>query len=109
MAPPGIANTILFVSILATVCSGRTLHHVSEAHPLASELSSRLAAHAQDARLPLPTPQDIEAIKKVAQILVMLGEQVIPLIIGDYNPPNNINAPAPAVDVPMDSINEDSS
>lgn len=34
-------------------------------------------AHARDARLPLPTPQDIEALRKVAQILAMLGEQVL--------------------------------
>lgn len=55
--------------------------HDEPPHPLAavSELSSRLAAHAQreDARLPLPTPQELEAIKKVAQILVTLGAQVL--------------------------------
>ncbi|KOB69862.1 ABC-type transporter, integral membrane subunit [Operophtera brumata] len=38
--------------------------------------SSLLEPRTQDPRLPIPTPQDIEAIKKVAQILVMLGEQL---------------------------------
>lgn len=37
-------------------------------------LTSRLES--SDSRLGLPTPQEIDAIKKVAQILVMLGEQV---------------------------------
>ncbi|CAG4984257.1 unnamed protein product [Colias eurytheme] len=31
----------------------------------------------------LPTLQDLEALKKVAQVLVMIGEQVIPSIIGN--------------------------
>lgn len=35
------------------------------------------AARTRDARLPLPTPQEIDALRKVAQILAMLGEQVL--------------------------------
>lgn len=56
-----------------------------------SGLSQRLASHSAAAaaaaaadprsgpetRLPLPSPQELDAIKKVAQILIMLGEQVI--------------------------------
>ncbi|XP_041969666.1 uncharacterized protein LOC121726386 isoform X2 [Aricia agestis] len=52
--------------------------------PLAAELSSRVASHAPrlqdaktDARLPLPSPQEIDAIKRVAQMLIMLGGQVL--------------------------------
>ncbi|XP_028167848.1 uncharacterized protein LOC114358164 isoform X2 [Ostrinia furnacalis] len=73
---------LLLVLIVENVWSGPAFYHDPESsHPLSavSGLSSRLAAHAQrdDARLPLPTPQELEAIKKVAQILVMLGEQVL--------------------------------
>ncbi|CAB3236393.1 unnamed protein product [Arctia plantaginis] len=67
---------------------GISMPYQSEGHPLTlvSELTSRLGSHParlQDARLSLPTPQDLEAIKKVAQILIMLGQQVIPAIIGE--------------------------
>ncbi|XP_028167827.1 uncharacterized protein LOC114358144 [Ostrinia furnacalis] len=53
--------------------------------------------------LPLPTSQKLEAIKKVAQILVMLGEQVIPAIIGD--PPSPGNCEGAVEDVPNDIVN----
>lgn len=50
-------------------------------HAVVSDLNSRLASHtprlqAQEPRLPLPSLQELEAIKKVAQILIMLGDQV---------------------------------
>ncbi|XP_032521248.2 uncharacterized protein LOC116773006 isoform X1 [Danaus plexippus] len=62
-----------------------------EHESLASELSSRVMSRtsrlqdvreARDARFPLPSPQDLEAIRKAAQILIMIGEQVIPSITG---------------------------
>ncbi|KAI8425472.1 hypothetical protein MSG28_007217 [Choristoneura fumiferana] len=66
--------------------STNELNHDASSHPSLSELSTRVAPRApllKDSRLPLPGPQDIEAIKKVAQILAMLAEQVIPAIIGE--------------------------
>ncbi|CAH2094209.1 unnamed protein product [Euphydryas editha] len=75
--------------------------------PLTAELSSRVAAHAsrlqepKDPRLPIPTPQDLEAIRKVAQVLVMLGEQVIPALIsgaGSENGSSTTEIPNDLVD-----------
>ncbi|XP_035449789.2 uncharacterized protein LOC118275812 [Spodoptera frugiperda] len=78
---------------------------------LVSELGSRLGAHParlQDARLPLPSPQDLDAIKKVAQILVTLGQQVIPGIIGEPVPaPGGCEPAAGADDVPNDPVTLD--
>uniref|UniRef100_A0A2H1VXW2 SFRICE_020429 n=1 Tax=Spodoptera frugiperda TaxID=7108 RepID=A0A2H1VXW2_SPOFR len=87
---------------------------------LVSELGSRLGAHParlQDARLPLPSPQDLDAIKKVAQILVTLGQQVlgsrysarvIPGIIGEPVPaPGGCEPAAGADDVPTDPVTLD--
>ncbi|KAJ8713775.1 hypothetical protein PYW08_007395 [Mythimna loreyi] len=88
-------------------------------HPLTlvSDLTSRLGTHPsrlQDAaRLslpPLPSSQDLEAIKKVAQILVTLGQQVIPAIIGE---PVSAGFGEPGasgggdVDTPNDPVNID--
>ncbi|XP_060805340.1 uncharacterized protein LOC132902836 [Amyelois transitella] len=73
----------------------------------AADLSSRLAAHTQhvqnipDPRLPVPTPQDIEAIKKVAQILITLGQQVIPAIVGEPTAPSPMNC-----DPPEDAVDD---
>lgn len=52
------------------------LGHGSDLLPPELSHKSRAGQH-PDARLPLPTPQDLQAIKKVAEILVMLGQQVI--------------------------------
>ncbi|KAL4705446.1 hypothetical protein ACJJTC_012833 [Scirpophaga incertulas] len=89
MASAGALSLLALVLFLGQTWSDPVLHHDhdSPSHVVSSikELSTRLAshAHAVDARLPLPTPQEIDAIKKVAQILVMLGEQIIPAIIGE--------------------------
>ncbi|XP_028043532.1 uncharacterized protein LOC114252997 [Bombyx mandarina] len=77
-------------------------------HAVVSDLNSRLASHtprlkAQEPRLPLPSLQELEAIKKVAQILIMLGDQVIPAIIGE--PPKHLQPPG-GVDVPNDPVND---
>ncbi|XP_059050830.1 uncharacterized protein LOC131845755, partial [Achroia grisella] len=100
---------LLLLGLILPASVAEPIYHDGEYHPLAavSELTSRLASHSQhlqpvqEARLPLPTPQDLETIKKVAQILVMLGEQVIPAIIGE-KPSSNNN------DVSEDSVNESS-
>ncbi|PZC81816.1 hypothetical protein B5X24_HaOG212030 [Helicoverpa armigera] len=82
----------------------------ADSHPLGlvSELSSRLGAHParlQDARLPLPSPQDLDAIRKVAQILVTLGQQVIPAIIGEPPlPPAPCEAAGGGGEVPNDPV-----
>ncbi|XP_063387292.1 uncharacterized protein LOC134673258 [Cydia fagiglandana] len=89
------------------------LGHDPSSHPPAlaavSELTSRVASKAprlnmKDARFPIPGPQDIEAIKKVAQILAMLGEQVIPAIIGE--PSTGGAACDPVEDAPNDTVTE---
>ncbi|XP_022818045.1 uncharacterized protein LOC111350639 [Spodoptera litura] len=85
----------------------------SEQRPLSlvSELSSRLGAlpaRLQDARLPLPSSQDLDAIKKVAQILVTLGQQVIPGIIGEPVPaPGSCEPAGGGDDVPNDPVTID--
>ncbi|XP_061721257.1 uncharacterized protein LOC133528065 isoform X2 [Cydia pomonella] len=88
------------------------LGHDPSSHPPAlaavSELTSRVASkgprlNMKDARFPIPGPQDIEAIKKVAQILAMLGEQVIPAIIGE---PSTGGACDPVEDAPNDTVTE---
>ncbi|XP_075982986.1 uncharacterized protein LOC142981164 [Anticarsia gemmatalis] len=76
---------------------------------LVSDLTSRLAAHpsrlTQDSRLQLPGPPDLETIKKVAQILVMLGQQVIPAIIGEPLASPAPGEPIPAVEeIPNDPV-----
>ncbi|XP_026727409.1 uncharacterized protein LOC113493568 [Trichoplusia ni] len=83
----------------------------SESLPLSlvSELSSRLGARPArlpEARLPLPSPQELDAIKKVAQILVTLGQQVIPAIIGEPTAAPGVCEPPPD-DVPSDPVNLD--
>ncbi|CAK1553354.1 unnamed protein product [Leptosia nina] len=64
-----------------------------------------LESRQMDSRLPLPLPQELEAIKKVAQVLVMLGEQVIPDIISQVPtaPAYTISSPSPA-EVPNDPV-----
>ncbi|CAG9789041.1 unnamed protein product [Diatraea saccharalis] len=97
---------LIVVTLLLRTCwCSPTFYHGPEPHTLAvvSELTSRLESRAQEARLPIPTPQDIETIKKVAQILIMIGEQVIPTIIGE-TPSGNCDSPA--ADYPSDAINE---
>lgn len=63
----------------------QALHEEGHALPLGA-LSSRVASRGAsagergaggEARLPLPSAQDIDTIRKVAQILVMLGQQVL--------------------------------
>ncbi|CAH2046133.1 unnamed protein product, partial [Iphiclides podalirius] len=79
------------------------LYHPTERTPLAAvnELTSRLSAH--PSRLQEPRlPPNIETIKKVAQILIMLGEQVIPGVIGE--PPPHAAVPSPSEDIPNDPV-----
>lgn len=52
---------------------GGARHGMTSGHGPAAAARAR----SRDARLPLPTPQEIDAIRKVAQILAMLGEQVL--------------------------------
>ncbi|KAF9803459.1 hypothetical protein SFRURICE_005263 [Spodoptera frugiperda] len=82
-----------------------------------SALLLQAGANPADARLPLPSPQDLDAIKKVAQILVTLGQQVlgsrysarvIPGIIGEPVPaPGGCEPAAGADDVPTDPVTLD--
>ncbi|XP_053613954.1 uncharacterized protein LOC128677266 [Plodia interpunctella] len=103
---------VLMLAVLLAVGQADPVPRPAGVLPLAaaSELSARLAAHAQhvpalpDPRLPIPTPQDIEVIKKVAQILITLGQQVIPSIIGDPSAPTLM-----ASCDPEDAVGEDSS
>ncbi|KAJ8724196.1 hypothetical protein PYW07_008176 [Mythimna separata] len=89
-------------------------------HPLTlvSDLTSRLGtrpSRLQDAArlsLPsLPSAQDLEAIRKVAQILVTLGQQVIPAIIGEPVSSGGGGEPGASgggdVDTPNDPVNID--
>ncbi|CAD0246665.1 unnamed protein product [Spodoptera exigua] len=103
---------VLVVHGRCDVCDGpQPLQPEQRPLSLVSELSSRLGAHParlQDARLPLPSSQDLEAIKKVAQILVTLGQQVIPGIIGEPVPAPGGCEPAAGGggdDVPNDPVN----
>ncbi|XP_026761138.1 uncharacterized protein LOC113520072 [Galleria mellonella] len=99
----------LLLGLILPVALGEPIYRDGEYRPLAavSELTSRLATHTQhlqplqEPRLPLPTPPDLETIKKVAQILVMLGEQVIPAVIGEKPPSNNS-------EITEDPVNENS-
>ncbi|XP_045452996.1 uncharacterized protein LOC123662156 [Melitaea cinxia] len=85
---------VALLFVLAEVSTSPLSLIQSDHPPLTAELSSRMAAHAsrlqesKDPRLPIPTPQDLEAIRKVAQVLVMLGEQVIPALINGAGPEN---------------------
>ncbi|KAM3955880.1 uncharacterized protein ACR2FA_010184 [Aphomia sociella] len=87
---------LLALVLVLPVSHGGPVYREGENRPLAAvtDLSSRLATHSQhlqarqEPRLPLLTPPDLETIKKVAQILIMLGEQVIPAVIGE-TPSNN--------------------
>ncbi|KAJ0173868.1 hypothetical protein K1T71_011017 [Dendrolimus kikuchii] len=85
---------------------------------LVSDLNNHLASRSprlqgQEPRLPLPSlpsAQELEAFKKVAQILITLGEQVIPAIIGE--PPFLGNGPTqtqPALNVPNDHVENNTS
>ncbi|XP_052744128.1 uncharacterized protein LOC112047733 [Bicyclus anynana] len=78
--------------------------------PLAAELSSRVAARASrlmqdsgDPRLGFPSMQELAAIKKVAETLIMLGQEVIPSIIGEI-PIGVIGASPSPVEVPNDPV-----
>ncbi|CAH4031382.1 unnamed protein product [Pieris brassicae] len=71
------------------------------------EATRHLEARQLEPRLPLPGPQELEAIKRVAQLLVTIGEQVIPAIIGDNPAHRPTSAPAPphvVTDVPSDPV-----
>ncbi|XP_050354384.1 uncharacterized protein LOC126776127 [Nymphalis io] len=94
------------------LCGAIGLSLIQSDHPpLAAELSSRVAAHAsrlqepkQDARLPIPTAQDLEAVRKIAQVLIMLGEQIIPALI---NGTGAGNGGTTATEIPNDIVNTD--
>ncbi|CAH0728195.1 unnamed protein product, partial [Brenthis ino] len=80
--------------------------------PLAAEISSRLSSHAGrlqepklDSRLPLPTPQDIETIRRIAEVLVTLGQQVIPSIIGPSPGTGGSTTMATVTEIPNDIVN----
>uniref|UniRef100_A0A2A4K413 Uncharacterized protein n=1 Tax=Heliothis virescens TaxID=7102 RepID=A0A2A4K413_HELVI len=111
-----MVSTVVLCSLLAALvvqawASPASLQSLqADSHPLSlvSDLSSRLGAHParlQDARLPLPSPQDLDAIRKVAQILVMLGQQVIPAIIGEPSlPPAPCEPAGGGGEVPNDPV-----
>ncbi|KAG6453222.1 uncharacterized protein LOC115445501 [Manduca sexta] len=104
------SSVVIFMVILSHALSSPIPYFDSDPlSPLTvvSDLNSRLVSHSkrlqgQDARLPLPTPQDLEAIKKVAQILVTLGQQVIPAIIGEPQ----TSTPTMVIDASNDPVNE---
>ncbi|XP_026490983.2 uncharacterized protein LOC113397054 [Vanessa tameamea] len=104
-----IQSMIVLLSVLCIV-SAKPLSILQPDHPpLAAELSSRVAAHTsrlqepkQDARLPIPTAQDLEAVRKIAQVLVMLGQQVIPALIGGTGAGNGGTT---VTEIPNDIVN----
>ncbi|CAH2258408.1 jg4168 [Pararge aegeria aegeria] len=78
--------------------------------PLAAELGSRVVARASrlmqdtgDPRLPFPSLQELAAIKKVAETLIMLGQEVIPSIIGEM-PMGGMGSTSSSIDVPNDAV-----
>ncbi|XP_072929529.1 uncharacterized protein [Epargyreus clarus] len=112
---------LLLLVAVPSVWSGPLSHDIDRG-PLAavsdltsavSELNTRVANRAswlqqgdRDPRLALPTTQDLETIKKVAQILITLGEQVIPAITGDAPPsPPPSSYPCPPTEIPNDPVN----
>ncbi|XP_045777082.1 uncharacterized protein LOC123875347 [Maniola jurtina] len=85
-----IVLVLILVLVLPTAWS-RPLLLQPDHPPLAAELTSRVAARASrlmqdtaaDTRLMIPGLQELAAMKKVAETLIMLGQQVIPSIIGE--------------------------
>ncbi|XP_037963386.2 uncharacterized protein LOC119691041 [Plutella xylostella] len=102
-SPRRLAALAVLAAALLALGDCSPLHEA----PSLGELGGHVARAARDPRLPLPSAADIEAIKKVAQILAMLGEQVIPAIIGQPAgaPCDPASAVAPAAaDPPNDPV-----
>ncbi|XP_034833845.1 uncharacterized protein [Maniola hyperantus] len=108
---------VLIVVLVLPTARTKPLLLQSDHPPLAAELTSRVAARASrlmqdtgaDTRLMVPGLQELAAMKKVAETLIMLGQQVIPSIIGEMPTTDLMGSilgmGTPTTEVPNDAVN----